>query len=71
MHLRSGLNQAVTIISMVLLIQLPSWKMVLWFNAVNLPMCILNSMRLQHYAKSTSLNRSGVENMAAQRASSL
>jgi hypothetical protein len=34
--------------SMVALLPLPSGgSLALWFNAVNLPLCILNSVRLQ------------------------
>ncbi|GAB4814176.1 hypothetical protein N2152v2_001222 [Parachlorella kessleri] len=46
-YITGGLNQALAMASMVVLLPLPSWSTFLWFNVVNVPMCILNSVRLK------------------------
>ncbi len=45
-HVRGGINQTVAMLSMVMQIPLPSIWMAAWFAAINLPLCMLNSRRL-------------------------
>lgn len=58
LHLLRGMHYTLAVSSMVVVLPLPHWSCLCWFNAVNLPMCVLVSMGMDSDSK---LQASSVE----------